>query len=450
MLNSYRQMSTKIRRILFIIAIAMFLAIGFVLIIYAQGYRWDSKSNKFVLTGAIHIKPMSPKETEISINNDISDNKSEVLVKNLLPSRKYQVKVSKNEYKTWEKEFEVTPGFVVSAENIILFPESLRTQIMIPDTLAIDFNISPNQKLMAVIYEKPSKILVNNYSGGSATSTQINFQDKKKTISFGLPKNNSGWSQNSKKLIFWREIASTGKQTVSPIINWYIWDSENGTLVDLTNLYEKKILLKQENSTSLPAKLIPNKITWFTNDNNILALIGGNIFEIDIKNETIKDLGMSDVLDFDYFENKIVILKSPDILMMMESAVQNVSAIGQTKFQAEKILFSPDGNKIAYANSNTIGVLWLKDTNKQPFKKTNDQEIIYNGSSNISRIYWHKYGEHIIFIENKKLNVVELDKRGKMNIASWNDEASIINYLQKDSKLFILGNGSIKSVDGEF
>ena len=250
-------------------------------------------------------------------------------------------------------------------------------------------------------------------------------------------------------MIFWRKIAPSGRQWTSAT-NWYAWDSEDGSIIDLTNLYEKKIVLKQASSTPLPTKFVPNKILWFGNDNNLLVLMGGNIFEIDIKNESVKDLGMSDVVDFDSFDNKIISLKNPDILMLMESAVQNVSALGQTKFPAQRVLFSPDGNKIIYASGDAIGVLWLKDTDKQPFKKSGDQETIYQGSGYISQIYWHKRGEYIIFLEDQKLSAVELDKRGKMNIASWPETISAISYIPKDLKLFILEGGSIKSIEGEF
>ncbi len=365
-----------------------------------------------------------------------------------MPSRKYQVRVAKDDYQAWEKEFEVTPGFVINAENIVLFPENLKMQIILPDSAAGDFSVSPNQKLMAVVSGE-SNIFVNNYSSDTATSTPIRFTDKKKTISVGISKNNSSWSENSKKMIFWRKIAPSGRQWTSAT-NWYAWDSEDGSIIDLTNLYEKKIVLKQASSTPLPTKFVPNKILWFGNDNNLLVLMGGNIFEIDIKNESVKDLGMSDVVDFDSFDNKIISLKNPDILMLMESAVQNVSALGQTKFPAQRVLFSPDGNKIIYASGDAIGVLWLKDTDKQPFKKSGDQETIYQGSGYISQIYWHKRGEYIIFLEDQKLSAVELDKRGKMNIASWPETISAISYITKDLKLFILEGGSIKSIEGEF
>ena len=441
-------MTRKTRRILFSIAVIAFLAIGFVVLMYAQGYRWDFQNNKFVLAGAIYIEPIGPKETDISVNNKSTDNKSASLIKNLLPMRKYDVKVTKADYQPWEKEFEVTPGIVVNAENIILFPETLKTQIILPDPVLNDFSISPNQKFIAVVSGN-SKLSIKNYSGDTASSTPINFADKKKTLSVGIPKNNSGWSPNSKKFIFWRETPPAGRQRAS-VISWYAWDSENSSLTDLTGLYERRIVLKQASPAPMPTKFAPTKAMWFGNDNNLLVLINGNILEMDIKNESVKDLGLSEIMDFDSFENKIITLKSPDILMLMESAVQNISALGQAKFPAQKVLFSNDGNKIAYSNGSAIGVMWLKDTDKQPFKKTGEQETIYQGTGYISEIYWHKYNEHIIFLENQKLNAVEIDKRGKMNIASWPEAISAISYIPKDQKLFVLEPGLIKSVDGEF
>lgn len=441
-------MTRKTRRIMFLISVAAFLAIGFAMLIYAQGYRWDFENNRLTLAGAIYIKPVFPKETEISANNKLIDDKSAALIKNLLPERKYRVKVSKADYQSWEKEFEVSPGFVINAENIILFPENLKTQIIIPDPSVNDFAVSSDQKMIAVVSEK-SKLSINDYSQNSASSTQIIFPDKRKTAAVGVSKGNSGWSRNSKKIIFWREISPLIKQR-TPSINWYVWDLENKNLTDLTNLYERKIILKQASSAPLPTKFSANKVGWFGNDNNLLALVNGNVLEIDIKNESVKDLGLSDITDFDSFENKIVAIKNRDILMLMDSAVQNVSAIGQTKFSAEKVLFSLDGNKIAYANGNTIAVSWLKDSGKQPFKKYGDQETIYQGSKYISEIRWHKHGEYILFLEDKKINAVELDKRGKMNVASWDETISAIDYIADGQKLFILENGSIKSIEGEF
>ena len=339
-------MTRKTRRTLFFIAVIAFLAIGFVVIMHAQGYRWDFKNSKFVLAGAIYVKPVSPPETEITVNNKLADNKSAALIKNLLPTRKYQVRVAKTDYQTWEKEFEVAPGFVLNAENIVLFPEKLKTQIILPDPLANDFSAAPNQKLIAVISEG-SKLSINNYSNNTASSISINFADKKKTISIGISKNNSVWSPNSKKMVFGRESERIEKQR-TPVINWHIWDSEDGSLTDLTNLYERKIVLKQASSTPLPTKFAPNKISWFGNDNNFLVLMGGKIFEIDIKNESVKDLELNDIIDFDSFENKIIALKNPDILMLIESAAENVSALGQTKIPPPKNFFFPPGRKKAF------------------------------------------------------------------------------------------------------
>lgn len=434
-------MTRKSRRILFIIAIVAFAAIGFVMIMYAQGYRWDFKNNKLLLSGAIYVEPISPDKTNISINNKPADSQSAALVKNLVPLRKYQVKVTKADYQTWEKEFEVEPGFVVQAENVVLFPAELKTQIILPDKTVTDFTISPDEKLLAT--RSGDKILTLRFiAEPSATATPINFADKKKTLAAGFLKNGESWSANSKKFMVWRDVSG---QRI-----WYLWDNETRVLTNLTSLYERKIILKNPSASPWPVKFNPIRIKWLGNDNDLGVILDGKLLRLDLKNEAVTDLNLSDIVDFDFKDSKIVALKNSGILMLMDSAIQNVSVLGQTNTAPNRVFFSPETDKVLYANNNTLGVLWLNETSHQPLKKINDIETIYETTGTITDAYWHNSGEYIVLLENQNLKTVELDSRGRHNIASWPSIISVINYLPKEQKLFLLENGDIKSADGEF
>lgn len=441
-------MSHKTRKILFYTAVAAFLAIGFVLLMYAQGYRWDFKNNKFVLAGAIYVEPLSPDDADIFINDKFTNKHSAALIKNLLPMRKYQVRIAKADYQAWEKDFEVTPGFVAEAKNVVLFPENLKTQIIWPSSEAGDFSVSPNRRLTA-IKTSDSKIFISSLSGETSTTTQISFADKKKTLAISFEKNGLGWSPNSKKFLFARGLAGSGRSGALATV-WYVWDSETGELVNITNLYERTIVTKQASVVPLPTKFSPTKLEWFGNDNNLLVLIGGKILEMNIGAESARDLGLSEIISFDAFENRIIALKNPDIILMIDSAVQNISALGQAKFAAQNIWFSHKEDKIAYGSDGALGVMWLKNTSEQPIKKSGDQETIYQSAGRVSDVYWHGSNEYLIFLENQSLKTVELDTREQTNIASWPETISAINYLPKDKKLFVLENGAIKSVEGEF
>jgi hypothetical protein len=55
-----------------------------------------------------------------------------------------------------------------------------------------------------------------------------------------------------------------------------------------------------------------------------------------------------------------------------------------------------------------------------------------------------------MFIFDGKLNVAELDIRGQKNIHTWPETINAIDYLANNSKLFLLENGALKSVDDKF
>ncbi len=437
-------MTRKTRRALFIIAVIAFVAISFVLTMYARGYRWDFDKNKFLLAGAIYIEPIYPPDTKIYVNNKSTDKLSTSLIKNLLPLRKYQVKITKAGYQDWTKNFEITPGLVVEAKNVVLFPQELKTSVIWPNAGLTDFTVSPNQEIIAA-KTTGHKLVINTISENNfAALTNINFPDKRKTLGLDFIKNGRGWSENSKELLFSRNIFLNGQ--IQKI--WYVWQKEPSLLIQLNDLYEKEIMLKNPSATPLPKKFTADKIVWLNND-SVISKIGKQLFQLDLKNKTITDLNLSDIVDFDVTANRIIALKNPDILLSLDSSVQNVAALGQAKFIPENILISPDASTAAYFNKNSAGIIWLKDSLEQPLRKNGDQEIIFE-NKNITSPYWHNSNEYLMFIFDDKLNVAELDTRSQKNIYTWPETISAIDYLAANSKLFLLENGTLKSVDDKF
>ncbi|MDP3764247.1 MAG: hypothetical protein Q8Q95_01360 [bacterium] len=443
-------MTIKTRRILLSMAVVIFLAAGSVLLMYARGYRWDFSSNKFVLSGAIYVESVYPKETEITYNGKVYNKNGSALIKNLLPSKKYRVSVSKDSFQTWEKEFQVTPGLVTNTENIVLFPKQLQNQIVWPETSGLnDFTISVNEKNIAVKINT-AKVLVRDLTNINATSTELKFPDKLKNKSVSFLENNKGWSKDSQKLIILRETAKAIK-------NWYIYDSSNDSFTNLTTLYEKKLVLKNPSPTPLPTKFAATKLKWF-GENGIIALIDDKLILLDIKEETVTDLNFSGIENFDVFENKIIAIKNPNILLLMDSAVQNISALGETKFEnPNTIYFSPEGDKAVYRDlgGKNLGVIWLKETTKGQPRKANNQEVIYVNNENTgnidNEIYWHHFGEYVLFNEVESLKTAEIDTRSNVNIASWpENKINKTVYLPKESRLYILENSTVKVVEGKF
>lgn len=437
-------MTKKTRQALFISAIIAFVAISFVLTMYARGYRWDFDKNKFLLAGAIYIEPLYPPDTQIYVNNKSTDKLSASLIKNLLPLRKYQVKIAKAGYQDWAKDFEITPGLVVEAKNVVLFPQELKTSVIWPKADLADFTVSPNQEIIAA-KTTSQKLIINTVAQDNSPGLiNINFPDKRKNIDIGFIKNDRGWSDDSNELLFYRTIFANGRNQKI----WYIWQREKNSLTQLNNLYEKEILLKNPSTSPLPKKFEADKVVWLNND-SVVAQLDKKVFQVDIKNKTITDLNLSSIVDFDVKDSRIIALKSPDILLSLDSSIQNITALGQTKFIPENILISPDSSKAVYFNKNSAGIIWLKNSLEQPLRQNGDQEIIFE-NKNIASPYWHNSNEYLMFIFDGKLNVAELDTRGQKNIHIWPETISAIDYLAHDSKLFLLENGALKSVDDKF
>jgi len=76
---------------------------------------------------------------------------------------------------------------------------------------------------------------------------------------------------------------------------------------------------------------------------------------------------------------------------------------------------SPDGKKIAWWNSNELWVMWISDTDYQPYHKAGDKDLIIRFSVKIKNSAWFRDSDHIV-VDSGGYKVVELDKRGGLNI----------------------------------
>src|SRR3989304_4599346 len=80
---------------------------------------------------------------------------------------------------------------------------------------------------------------------------------------------------------------------------------------------------------------------------------------------------------------------------------------------------SPDGKKITWWNENELWVMWLSDTDYQPYRKAGDKELITKFSVKINNAAWFRDSDHIV-VDSSGYKVIELDKRGGLNIVEVN------------------------------
>lgn len=119
-------MTKRIRTVLFIICVFLFILVAPSVVFYSQGYRFDFETKKIVQTGGIYLKT-SQSNAEIYINGKLKDTTSiftnSRLIENLLP-KTYSVEIKKKGYHTWQKNLEVREKQVTEAKNVLLIQQN--------------------------------------------------------------------------------------------------------------------------------------------------------------------------------------------------------------------------------------------------------------------------------------------------------------------------------------
>lgn len=159
-------MTLKTRRIIFYSFVLIFLVATPPTILYSIGYSFDWQKKAIIQTGGIYLKS-TPSQAEIYINNKLKKTTPR-LISRLLP-KTYSVKIAKNGYFTWQKNFEVFPQKVTENRNIILFPQKIETEkIAENSTSTIKYFLSTEEekqnqaKAMLIASSSIAWILQNN------------------------------------------------------------------------------------------------------------------------------------------------------------------------------------------------------------------------------------------------------------------------------------------------
>ncbi len=120
---------------LFWLAVVIFGAASWFVIRYAQGYRYDFSTNRFVHTGALAVTANT--DAELFVNNKLIGSLSFLGHRagddNLLPGT-YSVRLVRDGYSLWRKDVTVTEGELADFPAVLLLPtddasiDQLRTE----------------------------------------------------------------------------------------------------------------------------------------------------------------------------------------------------------------------------------------------------------------------------------------------------------------------------------
>ncbi|MDO8486155.1 MAG: PEGA domain-containing protein [Candidatus Staskawiczbacteria bacterium] len=129
-------MTKKIRSLILVICVIMFLIVAPYIVIYSLGYRIDFEQKKLVLTGGIYVKAL-PQGVDVIIDSKIS-NKTNLLsptvfIQNLLP-KQHQIEIKKDGYYDYKKTLEIKEKEVIKLDRIVLFKKDIPFEILTDKT----------------------------------------------------------------------------------------------------------------------------------------------------------------------------------------------------------------------------------------------------------------------------------------------------------------------------
>lgn len=407
-------MNIKIRALLFLIALSFVAVTGPMLVLYAQGYRYNFSKHKVEQTGVLFVKSY-PRSATIIINEEEITKKTPTEVPNLLPTT-YRIAVTKNGYTTWKKNLTIEPKKTTFIEDITLFksiPES--TEVLVTSSSTTQSLCSPENNKLA---------LINNNN-----LTIIDTSKSKVTNQFAVANETQiiGWSKNSINLLLSDKqgyfIYSPESQVKKQILfnkkplEDVIWENNSNTIVygKLKNILYKYNF--STNETQIYNNASTNNVVWQT----IQPMNGYNIGVYQLNNQTyLSQVNGKDIKNImvipDDNNYKIHVLSDKYILLINKS-LDSAYIIDptdkdnplQTYMNGLKN-FSWLKDTLLYWNEHEINVYHLPTKAKQTIERTSQQ---------IKNVSWHNGLVSIFTIIDDKLIIYELDNRDKRNILEY-------------------------------
>lgn len=386
-------MTRRVRKILFLSSVILFILLGTILVFYSRGVRFDFKDWQIVQTGGIYLKT-EPTDVKIELNGKPVENKagllqSGTLIDDLSPGI-YKVVVQVKDYYSWQKEIRVESSTVAVLDGIILFPQK-KTELV----------ASPTDKFLLEL--------------SGETLTEIEFsqmqtlfnQLKERQLRLPGPvsiKKILPYPYNDRKFVVMTDRAlytlDTEKRTVSLISSGAKDFTLTGTEVfwfDEKGLFSSNLILRNLSQITLPAEL--KTADW----SKIQVSASGEI---------------------------IAGLKNNNELVVFDRTTGKITNLGKDVTQ---FVFSPDSKKIAFTRGDLLNVYVVRDGAK---KEAYILEDIKEGWSGIERLSWHKDNNYLFLKSGGNLYFVEANEFPPVNVVEIARQVKNFLFNKDDDSLY--------------
>jgi len=410
-------MNKRRRQILFYTLVCIFCVAGYLALLFAFGYTYDFKQNKFVETGSIYVNANTASLVSIggSKPKETSFLRSDYSKKYLLPGV-YNVEVSKEDYQSWSKKVQVPAGLVASFNNIVLLPNGLEPITIFPN---LDFLSLNKENKLAFYTDKNQQFGFVDYEDSRVTPFTTRLTISPRLVS---------WDEEHEQIFVSNYVASKiindEELTVfvpSTLLNpslvlrdKYII-SQSGQIISIYD-YEKGVYIDYIKDIS--SSYADKDSIYFINVKDSL------LYEYNLRNHEISLISGVDnfkggkLIEVSKIDNDYIVSIDNNLqTLIFKVNVEEIDLIAQNVIDYK---ISYDEKMIAWWDTEGVSIYWLEDTKIQPFKKAGDTEriLILKG---INNVYWHKQNGHLVIFTDRLIVFTEIDTRYAPNTVTMYD-----------------------------
>ncbi|NIA10102.1 MAG: hypothetical protein GWP10_10355, partial [Nitrospiraceae bacterium] len=379
----------------------MFLIIAPLVISYGLGYQYDFTKKEIIQTGAIVIKTIPPKaniflDGELQNKNNFWEELLNDFVKiNQLKVGRYNLKIKKGGYHSWEKNIEIKEGIVARLDNVILLPADPKIENAITGDIDNFWFSDSNSKIVYTVFDNQKNIILKALAPDEPVKNISEF--KLLALKTNSEINNLKWSKDGKNIIF--EII-VNKNLKTENSKFYLINFEENKIINLDKnfklvfsrqwqaksndiFYLKNSDLYRINYSSRSINLFLKNVSAYAIKNNFIYYVkSAPADSTDSKTAVykIKNNGLSDESliaelpageEFDKIEISAgdqIILKSKEgnLYLIENDNNKNLKLINSSVVNFE---FSEGKDKFFYFNNYEIWVYYLKEKISQPAKE---------------------------------------------------------------------------------
>jgi len=431
-------------------AIALFFLLIFaigtpILLFYASGYRYNVKKNAVEKTGALVLET-KPSRASILLNNESVNENTPARLKNIIPD-KYNVKLEKEGYYTWEKDLEIKSQEATFAEDIILFKKAEPESIIDSEINWLSFSptnafavfstsdfdqdylylLDLNNQKFNLIYNNNKKF-VNPQAIWSHDDLMLYFQSNGDQMIFPIQ-----FPKNSFDLTKFFSVKEARNYKWNQQNNQNLFAQVDNSILEL-DITTKKF--KNIFSINPTEKLID----FFIQNDDVYYIfnIGNKTF---LGKATLEDNTLQKTLELrndNYHFNGIY----NDKIAIFDNKLSTIYLINQEidniYFQKDNIMnldFHPEKNLLLLQTHQDLSYLDLNEG------KANERNVT-RYSTGLSQASWHNSTNYVINLQNKNINIIELDDRDHHftislpyeNITNFNtnNDSEIVYFVQDD------------------